>query len=146
MLKVPYIFLFLCEAQSILYPLEDELAMPIPVYFLVLSSRLFFCSPVLLFPFTVSCRMSFKPEDIELWPNHLSFRSLIKFRRSSYFPMAVWIFLRISLEAPVAQWVKRWLTNLAVPSSNLARSEIFLTANGVPLHTAFHYHSPIVLI
>ena len=27
-----------------------------------------------------------------------------------------------------------------------ARGEIFSTVNGVPLHTAFHYHPPIVLI
>ena len=48
--------------------------------------------------------------------------------------------------APVAQWVKRWPTDLAVPSSIPARGEIFSTVNGVPLHTAFHYHLPIVLI
>ena len=48
--------------------------------------------------------------------------------------------------APVAEWVKRWPTDLAVPSSSPARGEIFSTVNGIPLHTAFHYHSPIVLI
>ena len=48
--------------------------------------------------------------------------------------------------APVAQWVKRWPTDLAVPSSIPARGEIFSTVNGVPLHTAFHYHPSIVLI
>ena len=47
--------------------------------------------------------------------------------------------------APVAQWVKRWPTDLAVPSSIPARGEIFSTVDGVPLHTAFHYHLPIVL-
>ena len=46
----------------------------------------------------------------------------------------------------VAQWVKRWPFDLAVPSSSPARGEIFLTVNGVPSHTAFHYHPPIVLI
>ena len=32
------------------------------------------------------------------------------------------------------------------PSSILTRGEIFSTVNGVPLHTAFHYHPNIVLI
>ena len=44
-------------------------------------------------------------------------------------------FLYISLfkAAPVAQWVKRWPTDLVV-------LEIFSIVNGVPLHTGFHYH------
>ena len=49
--------------------------------------------------------------------------------------------------APVAQWVKRWPTNLADRvRSSLTRGEIFSTINGVPLHAAFHYHPNIVLI
>ena len=48
--------------------------------------------------------------------------------------------------ALVAQWIKHWPTDLAVPSSIPARGEIFSTVNGVPLHTAFHYHPSIVLI
>ena len=48
--------------------------------------------------------------------------------------------------APVAQWVKRWPTDLAVPSSIPAQGEIFSTVTGIPLYTAFHYHLPIVLI
>ena len=48
--------------------------------------------------------------------------------------------------APVAQWVKRWPTDLAGPSSIPARGEIFSTVNGVQLHTAFHYQPSIVLI
>ena len=48
--------------------------------------------------------------------------------------------------APVDHCVKRWPIGLAVLSSIPARGEIFLTVNGVPLHTAFHYQSPIVLI
>ena len=43
-----------------------------------------------------------------------------------------------------AQQVKRWPTNLG--SQVPARGETFSTANGVPLHIAFHYHPPIVLI
>ena len=46
----------------------------------------------------------------------------------------------------VTQLVKRWPTDLAVPSLRPARGEIFSTVNRVPLHTAFHYHLPIVLI
>ena len=52
-----------------------ELAKSIPVHSLILSSHLFFCLPLFLFPFTVPCRIVFaKPEDLETWPNHLSFR------------------------------------------------------------------------
>ena len=47
--------------------------------------------------------------------------------------------------APVVQWVKRWPTDLVVPGLRPARGEIFSTLNRVPLHTAFHYHPPIVL-
>ena len=36
-----------------------------------------------------------KPEDLEIWPNHLSFHILTKVRSLSPFPMAAWIFLRI---------------------------------------------------
>ena len=74
-----------------------ELAKSIPVHSLILSSHLFFCLPLFLFPFSVPCRIVFaKPEDLETWPNHLSFRFLTKVRSSSYSPMAAWIFLRTS--------------------------------------------------
>ena len=74
-----------------------ELAMSIPVHSLILSSHLFFCLPLFLFPFTVPCRIVFaKPKDLETWPNHLSFRFLTRVRSSSYSPMAAWIFLRTS--------------------------------------------------
>ena len=42
--------------------------------------------------------------------------------------------------APVAQWIERWFTVLAVPDSSPTRDEIISTVNGVPLHTA---HSPL---
>ena len=62
-----------------------ELAKSIPVHCLILSSHFFFCLPLFLFPFTVSCRIVFaKPEDLETWPNHLSFRFLTRVRSSSY--------------------------------------------------------------
>ena len=71
-----------------------ELAKSIPVHSLILSSHLFFCLPLFLFPLTVPCRIVFaKPEDLGTWPNHLSFRFLTRVRSSSYFPMAAWIFL-----------------------------------------------------
>ena len=74
-----------------------ELAKSIPVHSLILSSHLFFCLPLFLFSFTVPCRIVFaKPEDLETWPNHLSFRFLTRVRSSSYSPMAAWIFLRTS--------------------------------------------------
>ena len=74
-----------------------ELAKSIPVHSLILSSYLFFCPPLFLFPFTVPCRIVFaKPEDLETWPNHLSFRFLTRVRSSPYSPMAAWIFLRTS--------------------------------------------------
>ena len=74
-----------------------ELAKSIPVHSLILSSHLFFCLPLLLFPFTVPCRIVFaKPEDLETWPNNLRFHFLTRVRSSSYSPMAAWIFLRTS--------------------------------------------------
>ena len=74
-----------------------ELAKSIPVHSLILSSHLFFCLPLFLFPFTVPCRIVFaKPEDLETWPNHLSFRFLTRVRSSLYSPMAAWISLRTS--------------------------------------------------
>ena len=56
-----------------------ELAKSNPVHSLILSSHLFFCLPLFLFPFTVPCRIVFaKPEDLETWANHLSFRFLTR--------------------------------------------------------------------
>ena len=48
--------------------------------------------------------------------------------------------------AAVAQWVKHWTTDLAVPSSIPARGKIFSTVNGALLHTAFRYQPLIILI
>ena len=46
---------------------------------------------------TVPCRIVFaKPEDLEIWPNHLILRFLTRVRSSSYSQMAAWIFLRTS--------------------------------------------------
>ena len=67
---------------------------PIPVHSLMLSSHLFFCLPLLLAPFTVPCFAM--PEDLEMWPYHLSFRFFTMVRRSSCTPVAFWILLRTS--------------------------------------------------
>ena len=73
-----------------------EQAMSIPVHSLILSSHLFFCLLLLLFPFTVPCKIVFaKPEDLEIWTNHLSFHFLTMVRRSSYSSIVAWIFLQI---------------------------------------------------
>ena len=74
-----------------------ELAKSIPVHSLILSTHLFFCLPLFLFLFTVPCRIVFaKPEDLETWPNYLSFHFLARVRSSSYSPKAAGIFLRTS--------------------------------------------------
>ena len=73
-----------------------ELAKSIPAHPLILSSHLFFCLPLLLFPLIVPCRIVLvKQEDLEMWPNHLNF-GYLTWVSSSYSPMAAWIFLRTS--------------------------------------------------
>ena len=75
-----------------------ELMKSSPVHSLILSSHLFFCPPLLLFPFTVPCKIVFaKPEDLETWPNHFSFCFMTTVRSSSYSTMVAWIFLRTFL-------------------------------------------------
>ena len=57
---------------------------PTPVHPLMLSSHLFFCLPLLLAIFTLPCRIVFvMPDDLEMWPYHLSFRFFTMVRRSS---------------------------------------------------------------
>ena len=70
---------------------------PIPVHSLMLSSHLFFCLPLFLAPFTVPCRIVFAmPEDLEMWPYHVSFRFFTMVRRLSCTPVAFWILLQTS--------------------------------------------------
>ena len=70
---------------------------PIPVHSLMLSSHLFFCLLLLFPPFTVPCRIVFAmPEDLEMWPYHLSFRFFTMVRGSSCTPVAFCILLRTS--------------------------------------------------
>ena len=70
---------------------------PIPIHSLILSSHLFFCLPLLLAPFTVPCRIVFAiPEDLEMWPYHLSFPFFTMVRRSSCTPIGFWILLQTS--------------------------------------------------
>ena len=78
---------------------------PIPVHSLMLSSHLFFCLPLLLAPFTVPGRIVFAmPEDLEMWPYHLSFRFFTMVRRSSCTPIAFWILLRTSSFVTWSLW------------------------------------------
>ena len=70
---------------------------PIPDHSLMLSSHLFFCLSLLLASFTVPCRIVYAmPEDLEMWPYHLSFRFFTMVRRSSCTPVSFWILLRTS--------------------------------------------------
>ena len=76
-----FLFFFVCCFSAALV----ELAKSIPAHSLILSSRLFFCPSLLLLPFTVSCRIVFaKPEDLETWPQNLSFRFLTWVMNSPY--------------------------------------------------------------
>ena len=78
---------------SLSSPALREPPNPIPIHSLMLSSHLLFCLPLLLAPFTVLCRIVFAmPEDLEMWPYHLSFRFFTMVR-----PIAFWILLRTSL-------------------------------------------------
>ena len=57
----------------------------IPAHSLMLS-HLFFCLPLLLAPFTAPCRIVFAiPDDLEMWPYHLSFRFLTTVTRLLHF-------------------------------------------------------------
>ena len=70
---------------------------PISIHSLMLSSHLFSCLPLLLAPFSVPCRTVFAmPEDLEMWPYHLSFRFFTMVRRSSCIRIAFWIVLQTS--------------------------------------------------
>ena len=70
---------------------------PIPVHSVMLFSHLFFRLPLLLAHFTVSCRIVFAmPEDLEMWPYHLSFRLFTMVRSSSCTPVAFWTLLQTS--------------------------------------------------
>ena len=69
----------------------------ISVHSFMLSYHLFFCLPLLLAPFTVPYRIVFAmPEDLEMWPYHLSFHFFTIVRRSSCTPIAFWILLQTS--------------------------------------------------
>ena len=57
------------------------------VHFRPLFGIVFNCLPLLL-PFNVPCWIISKQEDLETWPNHLSFPFLTKVRSSSYSSMA----------------------------------------------------------
>ena len=72
------------------------LAKSIPVHSLILSLHLFF-SLCLLFPFIMLCRIVFaKPEDRQMWQNHLHVFFLTRIRSSSCSLIAAWILLQTS--------------------------------------------------
>ena len=74
-----------------------ELAKSIPVHSLILCFHLFFSLPLHLFPFIVLCRIVFaKPEDLQMWQNHLHVCFLTRVRSYSYSLMAAWILLQTS--------------------------------------------------
>ena len=76
---------------------SGNLQTPFPSIPLMLSSHLFFCLPLILAPFTVTCRIVFAmPKDLEMWPNHLSFRFFTMVGRSSCTKTGFWILLRTS--------------------------------------------------
>ena len=69
----------------------------IPVHSLMLSSHLFFCLLLFLAPFTFPWKTVFAmPEDLEMWPHHLSVHFFNMVRRSSCTPIAFRILLRTS--------------------------------------------------
>ena len=68
---------------------------------------------LLLAHFTVLCRIVFAmPQDLEMWPYHLSFRFFTMVRRSSCTPIAVWILLQTSSQQnPECNWSAWWSPN-----------------------------------
>ena len=100
-----------------------------------MSSHLLFCLPFLLFPCIVLCRIVFaKPQDLEIWPNQLTFRALTKVRSSSYFPMAAWIFLQTSSLVTWSLYVSSQRPvsfSLALPSKSMThRRTLILICKG----------------
>ena len=115
-----------------------ELAKSFPVHSLILSSHLFFYLPLFLFPFTVPCRIVFaKPEDLETWPNHLSFRFLTRVRSSSYSPVAVWIFLRTS---SLVTWS---LYEMSIASGSISSQKPVFFSLTLQSRFMFHRHTEI---
>ena len=67
-------------------------------------------------------------------------------RENAFYVCALWEEIvhmhtcrRFRAEAPVAQWLKRWPTDLAVPSSSPARCEIFCTQPFIIIHILSWY-------
>ena len=113
-----------------------ELAKSIPVHSLILSSHLFFCLP--LFPFTVPCRIVFaKPEDLETWPNHLSFCFLTRVWSSSQTPMAAWIFLRTS---SLVTWS---LYEMSIASGSISSKKTAFFSQTLHSKSMIHRHTEI---
>ena len=101
---------------------------PIPVHSLMLFSHLFFCLPLLLAPFIVPCRAVFAmPEDLEMWPYHLNFRSFTT-GWSSCTLIAFWNLLRTS---SFVTWFCRKCSELFYSRHLISRSGILLSSSAV---------------
>ena len=70
--------------------------------------------------------------------------AFISYKKQLYAKARLISLLR-KLTAPVAKNAKHWPADLAVPGSYPAEGGILVSVNGVPLHTAVHYHPPFVI-
>ena len=98
-----------------------------PVHSRMLSSHLFFCLPRLLPPWTVPCMIVLaSPDDLVMWPYHLSLRCLTVVRRSSWGPKACRVLFRISslvmwsLYVMVRSFLRHLISMACIPFSVFA--------------------------
>ena len=100
-------------------PLPQRTPNPISLHYLMLSSHLVVCLSLLLFPFTVHCRIVFAmPKDLEMWLYHLSGRVVTIARRSSCTTIATCV-------DPAANLVIRYMVFVGnVQKSQIASQEL----------------------
>ena len=118
-----------------------ELAKSITAHCLILSFHLFFffhsLCPVEMSYDRCSGRAKLKPEDLETWPNHLSFRFLTTVRSSSYSPLATWIFLRTSFFGYVGL-----VRTVQLPSvASTSKAFILFSCSAVKVHESQAYRN-----
>ena len=114
----------------------------IPVHSFILSSHFFFCLYFLLFHLTVPCRIIFAtPEDLEMWPNHLSFHFFTKVRNSPCFPMAAWVFLRTS--SMVTWSLYKVLSNLRYHL--ISKACVLFSSSAIKIHNSQVYRDMLFL-
>ena len=81
------------DVATIPFHSSAALSLQTPFPFILWCYLFFFCLPLLLAPFTVPCRIVFAmPEDLEMWPYHLSFRFFTTVRGSSCTPVFFFFF------------------------------------------------------